>query len=465
MNILSANRWTGGISLSLAAGLLAIPISGFAENSPIPPQEPPASIARPVKGKVWSFKECLDWARLNSTQVRNNLVAILEADQDLASAKDAWLPSVGFSTNQSVTNYPSSTEGRSSTSYGSNYGISANWTLWDGNIRKYRIENSRLLRLSAESNGENILKELELGILSAYINILYAQEALQIAEQTLEVSTSQAERAKKLMESGRSSKVDYAQIESQRAQDAYGVAQAQANVENAILTLKKILQFNIDEDLQVAPCAFDEKYIPSQLPTAQQVFDQAAAWVPELKSNTLATEIARNEIKIAKASLLPSISVSGGVNTGYASGKGSSGWGYQMGHNFNENLGLTLSVPIFDANSSKRAQAKARLAVLDSEINRDALLSDLSQTIESLFIESDNARARYKAAIPRLEAAEMTNTLVNRQFELGAVNPLELLTAHNNLLSARLEAIQNRYMALLADKTINYYATRELSLP
>ncbi len=59
----------------------------------------------------------------------------------------------------------------------------------------------------------------------------------------------------------------------------------------------------------------------------------------------------------------------------------------------------------------------------------------------------------------------MTAALVDRQFELGLVNPLELMTAHNDLLSARLEQIQNKYMAILANKTIEYYNTREITIP
>ena len=65
----------------------------------------------------------------------------------------------------------------------------------------------------------------------------------------------------------------------------------------------------------------------------------------------------------------------------------------------------------------------------------------------------------------QLEATGLTADLVNRQFELGLVNPLELLTAHNNLLNARLEMLQNKYMAILANKTITYYATTQISLP
>jgi outer membrane protein TolC len=64
----------------------------------------------------------------------------------------------------------------------------------------------------------------------------------------------------------------------------------------------------------------------------------------------------------------------------------------------------------------------------------------------------------------QLESAELTSELVNRQFELGDVNAVELLTAHNNLLNARLELLQSKYMAILSNKTIQYYATQSVNI-
>ena len=205
-----------------------------------------------------------------------------------------------------------------------------------------------------------------------------------------------------------------------------------------------------------------EVFVP--LPEKNMVYDIAASWLPGLRSNELSRDIYANDVKIAKAGRLPSVSLSGGIGTSYNS-SGTCGWGPQMGHNLNENIGLSLSVPIFEANSTRRAVAKARLAELDYDLTRTELLNDLSQTVESLYIDADNARAGYTAGVSRLEAATLTDNLVNRQFELGLVNPLELLTAHNNLLSARLELLQSKYMAILAQKTINYYATRQVAVP
>ena len=412
--------------------------------------------------KVWSFNDCIDWAVANNTDIRRTMLNILSARQDILAAKDAWLPTVGFSTSHNFTNFPSPSTGHVSNTYGSSYNVSANWTVWDGNVRKYRQESAKLFEQQQQLAGDDVVKTLKLGILEAYLNILYAGEAVKIAAQTLEVSTSQAERAKKLMESGRTSRVEYAQIESQRAQDAYNLTQAEANYLSSKLSLKKILQLGLDYTLNIMDVNFPDEEVIAPLPDRMEVYRLAAAWLPQLKSNELNKEIYANDVKIAKAGNLPSIDLQGGIGTGYSTG--GRGWGKQMGKNFNENIGLNLNIPIFDANSTKRAVAKAKLAELEYDLTKDNLLDELSQTIESLYINATNAHAKYEAGLVQLEAVKLTDDFVNRQFELGLVNPLDLLTAHNNLLNARLELLQSKYMAILSSKAINFYASRDVSL-
>ncbi|MDE6085805.1 MAG: TolC family protein [Muribaculaceae bacterium] len=412
---------------------------------------------------VWSFNDCLNWALANNTDIRRTMLNILSAHQDILSAKDAWLPTVDFSTNQSFTNYPTVETGRKSNTYGSNYNVGAAWTVWDGNIRKYRTESAKLLEQQQELAGDDIVKTLKLGILEAYVNIMYAKEAITIAEQTLEVSTSQAERAKKISESGRTSQVEYAQIESQRAQDEYSLTLAKNNFESAKLALKKILLLGLDYDLQVEDIQFPDDEIMATLPDRLEVYNLAAEWLPQFKNNEISKSIYSNDVKIAKAGRLPSVSLQGNIGTGYTSGN-SDGWASTMKHNINENIGLTLRIPIFDGNSTKRAVAKAKLAELEYDLNQKELLDNLSQTIESLYINATNAQAKYEAGLSQLTAVQLTDKLVNRQFDLGYVNPLDLLSAHNNLLNARLELLQSKYMALLAGKTIKYYATQEIEL-
>lgn len=414
--------------------------------------------------QIWSYDDCVKWAIANNVDIRQTMLSVLEADQNIGMAKDAYLPYVGFSTNQSFSNFPSPVAGQNSNSYNSSYNISASWTIWEDNARKYRVESNKLVKLQQQLYGDDVVKNLQIGILQAYLNILYSAEAVDIAAKSLEVSTAQAERTKRLMENGRTSKVDYAQIESQKAQDEYNLVQAKSSYATSKVTLKNLLNLGLDYDLNIEEVNFSDSLVNRPLPSKTGVYEIAMEWLPQFKSNELSKSIYDYNIKIARSTYFPSISLNGGLGTGYNSG-GFYNWGTQMKNSFNENIGLSLSVPIYDGNATRRAINIAKLQSLEYELNKTQLENELSQTIENLYIESDNSRARYISGITQLEATSLSAELVDRQFELGLVNPLELLTAHNNLLNARLELLQSKYMAILSSKTIEYYATKQITIP
>lgn len=412
----------------------------------------------------WTFDDCVNWAIANNNDIRKTILSMLQAEESEGLAKDAYLPTFGFSTNQSFSNYPAPQASQNANSYNSSYNINASWTIWEGNIRKYRVESAKLMKMQQQLNGEDVIKTLKLAILQAYLNILYSAEAVEIAKQSLEVSNAQAERTKRLMENGKTSKVDYMQIESQKAQDEYNLTLAQTSYESSKVNMKNILNLGLDYELNVQELNFQDSAVNVALPAKTQVFETAAAWLPQFRSNELNKSIYDYDLKIAKAGYLPSITLNGGIGTGYNS-SGTAGWGTQMKNFLNENVGINLSVPIWDGNATKRATAIAKLNALNYELNKTDLINDLSQTIENLYIETKNARAKYETGLVQLESTELTANLVNRQFDLGLVNPLDLLTAHNNLLNARLELLQSKYMAILANKTIDYYMTMQVVLP
>ena len=54
--------------------------------------------------------------------------------------------------------------------------------------------------------------------------------------------------------------------------------------------------------------------------------------------------------------------------------------------------------------------------------------------------------------------------MVNEQFNLGMKNTVELLTEKNNLLSAKQELVQAKYMAILSRTLLNFYAGNNIEL-
>ena len=63
----------------------------------------------------------------------------------------------------------------------------------------------------------------------------------------------------------------------------------------------------------------------------------------------------------------------------------------------------------------------------------------------------------YVSALQQEDYARQSYELTYEQFSLGVKNTVELITAQNELTSARQEVLQAKYMALLNIELLNIY--------
>ena len=412
----------------------------------------------------WTYSDCIEWAKKNNINLQKLNIELLQSTEDIKIANDKWLPSFDFSMTHGYANYPNPADSQTANSYNSAYAINASWTIWDGNIRKYEAESAKIMEqerwLAIKSGVDN----LETSIFEAYLKILYYQDVIEIAKATLKISIEQAKKASELFKEGKITEKEYADIETQRVEDVYSVVSAEGNYAIAKNTLKKILELKIHDNFEICNVEFNEEIIFTPLPDMINVYDYACSWNPQIKCNEINSQRLSNDIKIAKAGYLPKINLSAGIGTGYAT-IDEGNWGYQIGHTINENIGLTFSIPIFDGNQTKRNVAKAKLAAIGYELTDEELRTQLSNTIEQLYIDCRNAQAKYISGIKHVEAAQLTVNLVDTEFYKGIAKSIEMLEAHDDLLDARLELLQNKYTAILCIKMINYYISQSIELP
>ena len=111
------------------------------------------------------------------------------------------------------------------------------------------------------------------------------------------------------------------------------------------------------------------------------------------------------------------------------------------------------------------AVARANAQRINAQLDTESRLNDIAQQIESCYIDLRAAQSRYTAGEEQVKSAELSNELVNEQFNLGLATTIELLTAHNNLLEARHSLLQAKYMAILEHKMIEFYRTSSVTMP
>lgn len=411
--------------------------------------------------REWSFNDCVEWVKEHNISLRQSILNQQAADVDEEEAKAAWQPSLDFSTTHGYSNAPWG-EGNKN-SYTSNYGLNARWTVWNGGTRENNIKKAELQSAIRKLTTDNLLQSIEVDMLGVYINLLYAKEAISIYEEAVQLSKAQADRAKQLMEAGRLSRVDYAQLESQYEQDVYALVNARTTYDSRRMELKKLLELGINDTIAVKELDWSRDEVLAVLPPMDESYRLATGIDVALQINDLEQKDAELDVKVAKAGRMPDISLTAGVGTGYyAPGDA---FASQIKRSVSESVGLTLSIPIFDNKKTKSAIAKANIQRLNSALDREARETELAQQVESWYIDIRSAQSRYIAGEQQVNSTELSNELVNEQFNLGLVNTVELMTAHNNMLEARHSLLQAKYMAMLGHKMIEYYRTLNINMP
>ncbi len=420
-----------------------------------------ALVAMSGTAGTWTYSDCVEYAREHNISLQKSRLTEESSEYSLEESKAQWQPTLDFATSHSVSNYPWS-EGTKN-SYNSSYGLNAGWTVWNGGLRENSIKQSKLRTEINRLTTGDMMRTLETDLLQVYINILYAKESVRIYEEAAKVSLAQSERARQLMEAGKISKVDYAQLNAQYEQDHYALVNARSTYDSRRMELKQLLELGIDAEINLADVEWSAAQVLAELPPISESYQLAIDTDLRIKALEIEKSSSVLDVAIAKAGYMPKISLNAGVGTGYyAPGKS---FGSAMKQGWNESLGLTLSIPILDNKKTKTAVAKARVAQLDAQLDINQRQSDIAQIVENWYIDTRSAQSRYSAAETQLESARLSDELTNERFNLGYVNTVELMTAHNAYVEAQHTLLQAKYMAMLGQKMVEFYRNATVTLP
>ena len=337
------------------------------------------------------------------------------------------------------------------------------WTVYNGRKRLTSIEPEKLNTRVAELEVAETANDIEEAWVQTYIQIMYAWEAIIINENTLETSEAQLERGRQLLAAGSLSRVDVAQLEAQVGTDNYQLVTAQTALENYKLQLKQLLEIDNDHVVEIVIPEIDQERVLILLPEKSDVYQAALANRPEIESGRISTQAYASGIGIARSGYMPTISISAGIGSNNLNGSDFT-FAEQLKNSWNNSIGVTLSVPIFNNRQTKSAVQKAKYQYETSLLNLQDDQKILYKTIESFWQDARSAQQQFVAAQERERSARISYELISEQFDLGMKNIVELLTEKNNLLSASQELLQAKYMALLNLQLLRFYQGESFEL-
>ena len=423
--------------------------------------------------KQWTLQDCIDYAMANNITLQKSKLQKESATEDLKGAKAALLPTLSASTNQSLGYQPWKDTGMAyvtngtvntkvdKTSYNGSYSLSGQWTVWNGNRNINTVKLDQFSEEQAELQAQETANSIQERIAQIHSQILYLAENVNVNEQMLETSLKNEERGQEMVNVGKMSKADLAQLSAQRANDEYSIVEAKSQLMNYKLQLKQLLEITDNEQFDVAIPEIGDDQVLAQIPEMQTVYEQALLSRPEIERLQLAIKSSDVSVSIAKAGWMPSVNLTGGITTSTNSLSGTD-WGSQIKSNVNTSLGVGVTMPIYDGRSTKTAVNKAKISQLQAQLNLQDQQKTLYSDIQQYWLNAWTNQQKYQAAKSSVESAQQSYDLLSEQFRLGLKNIVELMTGKDNLLSAQQNQLQSKYLALYNQQMLEFYQSGEI---
>jgi outer membrane protein len=443
------SRLTIKILLLLCFGSFSLP--GFSQDT-----------ASKILPPVWDLAACLQYAKENNVQIRSLQLNKQSAEQDALLAKAALLPDLYGSASQSFNHYNQSTGTNGNTlNYSGSLGLNTSWTLYRGGYLKTDLKQKDLTVQTANLNILQQENDITLQITQAYLSILVDKESIVYNQDLVKTSAAQLEQAKRQLAAGSVARKVVAQFEAQLATDKYNLTASENAERQDKITLRQLLQLPDSRNFEVAKP--DTVLAVENITALKTVQQYALQNRPEVKNAELGLQISDLGLSKAKSGYLPSLSLGAGVGSNYARDPNYNVF-RQFDNNFNQQVGVTLSVPIFTNRQNKTNVAKAKIDMEQAKLTLENTKSTLALNTESAYINARNSKDQYLSAVEQLKYNQEVFRIANQELKIGAANIVEFYQQRNLYVQAMQSYIQAKYNAALAAKIYEFYLGTPIKL-
>jgi outer membrane protein len=331
-------------------------------------------------------------------------------------------------------------------SYNYNAGLSLNYSLFDGNGRRFDYLRSKEAEQLSELQVRALIENTILKLSATYFEAVRLQEAVSTLQESMAISKSRLTRVEYSEEYGQATALEVLNAKVDMNTDSINLLNAMQSFENTKRSLNLLMGIEIDEqillveDIQIK----DDIMRDEALTSAMERNVRLGSAEHTLRSSELA-------IGSNKSNWLPSIGANAGYN--YRGSDDPNGAFVVGSYSTGPNAGLSLNWSIFDGRN--------KTSLENARIEYDSQVIDKKRTEQAVKLDLLNAHGAYRNALFVVQAQdEIVNTArdnFNRSeesFKLGQIGSVEFRQAQLNLMNAELQLSQAKVSAKNAEQTV-----------
>lgn len=409
--------------------------------------------------KVWTLEDCITYAIENNLTVKDASLSTNIAEVAYNKAKSARLPNLFGSASQSFSSGntidPITSDFVTDQIHSTNVGITSSVTLFQGNQLNNQIQQNKILFEQSTFLEEEAKNNIVIQLLETYLQTLHSKEGISIAENNLNASEKEVARAKARLDAGSIALSDYTEAQSQAATNKYNVISAKNTYQQFIIALKQLLELSPTEDIEIETIDETTDLITLEL-SKIDIYTKALSYLPEIEASNLQIASSEKELDIAKGGYLPTLSLNGSLGSGYTSIDPTT-FTDQFDFNFNQKIGLSLSIPIFNRNQTKSAVKTAAISIEKAQIQKQGIEKEVYLKIETAYQNAVSSQEQLIAAEASQEAAAQSYKLAQKKYELGALSTTDLVISQNTYTNTQQNYLQAKYLTILYHQLLQFY--------
>lgn len=397
----------------------------------------------------WNLKQCLDYASANHPLVKQATVNITKNERQIAASKGMLLPSVEAGINHSY-------------SFGSSINQSSNQrevlnTQYDQFIAKANVElfnwqnyvNISLSKLNRETSTYKLKKaqnEIKLNVIQAFFSYQNSKSWLDVLETQISGMEEQIKRTEKEAEIGSRSKSDIYDIKANLGtlQEQWVSAKnqrdlAKINLLNALAVTQDSIDFVMDSEETLPEEDFDNADFTKKLLENNPAYQTVLAEIKVQEKN----------INLAGSAYLPTLNGSYSWSTFYnkflnKDNVSTISFSDQFSQNKNQSVFFGLSIPIFNKFQVKNNVEVAKLNVINSNYEKELVINNLTQSINSIKTQFLNAQEKYSLLESNFENQKLSFQKSEEKYKEGLMDAYTFFVVRNNWLQANYNLINSK---------------------
>jgi len=461
-------------------------------------------------GKVWSLRECVDYAWANNLAIKQRDLQIRSSEANLLQSKLQQTPNInasanyGFNTGRSID--PFTNAFVQQTFRFNSIGLNANVPIFQGFQVRNSIKQGSLTVKATQLERDQARQDVALNTVLAYLNVLNNDELVSVARLQVETTRGQVARTDKLVKAGSLPVNDLYDLQSQLANDELALVNAENEVRIAKVNLMQTMNLPVAEGFSIEKIRIPD---PDQQPypqTTEEIYKIALENQPGIKAATTRIESSKYAVRVARGGLYPTLSAFGNLNTNYVSSapdrlftpdgtrrdifipdtvyNSSDGTNrqilYRRGNvpngRFDENTyfrqlefnlgssyGLSLNIPILGGWVARTRITQAVIQQKQAEVTEQQTKVTLRQNIEQAYNNMTASAQRFRANSEAVRAQDLAFQATRIRFENGLLNSVDFSLSQTRLGVAKANQVNARYDYVFRMKILDFYQNKPLT--